>query len=80
MNNSAEEWNKDLIGQFAKKEISFSEVHGKRMLNLHQRELQIKTLLGYCFSSLRIRSNELHLTRDQHGSELHGSTYVRINK
>lgn len=53
-NNPTEEWTQDRIRPFAEKKIEVSLKYTKKMLNLSQRELQIKTLLGYCFSSLRM--------------------------
>lgn len=50
------------------------------MFNLHQRELQIKTPLGYHFSSLRMMADEPWLILDPHGSELCGSTWCAFKK
>ena len=59
MNNSREKWAQNRIRPFTENETEVSLKHMKKMLNLSQRELQIKTLLGFCFSSLRMTYSEI---------------------
>lgn len=49
-----EDWTKGTIRPFTERERVLSLKHMKKMLKLSQRELQMKTPWGYCFSSRRM--------------------------